>query len=123
MRVPSLVFVALSAILAAEARSQESTDETLRDLYCEQCPFDAPVRPIRRDGISTRGSTTVITAEDMRAMGVISVADMIGQLPANSVAEETDSTKPVDAAVVESPQEASAEEPALSDEAADEEID
>lgn len=38
---------------------------------------------IRRDDFSSPTPTTVVTADDMRNLGVISVADMINQMPSN----------------------------------------
>ena len=46
---------------------------------------------IRRDDFTATNATVVVTAEDMRNLGVTSVADMVNQLPANvaSVTPET----------------------------------
>lgn len=41
---------------------------------------------IRRDDFSTPNATTVVTGDDMRSLGVVSVADMINQLPNNVAA-------------------------------------
>src|SRR5690606_14422304 len=38
---------------------------------------------IRRDDFSAPNATAVVTADDMRNLGVISVADMINQMPSN----------------------------------------
>jgi outer membrane receptor protein involved in Fe transport len=38
---------------------------------------------IRRDDFSAAQATTVVTGDDMRALGVVSVADMVNQLPNN----------------------------------------
>jgi hypothetical protein len=122
MRVPSLIFVALPAVWAATAHSQDSTFETIRELLCEQCPFDAPVRTIRRDEFSAPQFRQVITAEDMRALGVISVSDMINQL-SNRMTEESESSESEEPADSESPNEAANEAPASSDQGADEAID
>lgn len=48
---------------------------------------------IRRDDFSAPNATTVVTADDMRTLGVTSVADMINQLPAN-VGSVTPETRP-----------------------------
>ena len=74
MRVSSLMFLALPVIWAAEAHSQDATDEALLELYCEQCPFDAPVRV---------PAPNVFSPTATRDPGFISVRDMIDQLPDN----------------------------------------
>src|SRR5690606_33468136 len=38
---------------------------------------------IRRDDFSAPNATAVVTADDMRNLGIISVADMINQMPSN----------------------------------------
>jgi hypothetical protein len=112
-----MVLLAVPAVWLTDAVAQESTEETLQDVLCEQCPFDAPVRQIRRGEFSPSRSTTVITAEDMRAMGVISVADMIRQLPGNNAVEE-DSSEPADAAYSDSPDDTEDGKPAAPEDAA-----
>ena len=47
---------------------------------------------IRRDDFSSTNATVVVTAEDMRNLGVISVAEMVNQLPSN-VASQTPETR------------------------------
>ena len=80
MRVSNLIVLALPAIWIAEAHSQDASDEALRELYCEICPYDAPVRPGGRNQFSPFRSTTVVTPDDMHALSIRSVADMISQL-------------------------------------------
>jgi hypothetical protein len=95
MRSSSLVFAALPAMWLTAVVAQEPTSEELRELLCEQCPFDAPVSPSRRFDYSIYSATTVITADEMRSLGVVSVADMISQLSQSaeqdSVPENTES--------------------------------
>jgi hypothetical protein len=59
---------------------------------CNPC-VDPPT--IRRD-FSIADSTTVVTAEEMRSLGVVSVADMVKQLPNNiaSVSPEATADSP-----------------------------
>ena len=80
MRVSSLMFLALPVIWAAEAHSQDATDEAQLELYCEQCPFDAPVR-VPAPNVFSPPATISPTAT--RDLGFISVRDMIDQLPDN----------------------------------------
>ena len=68
-RFPSCGF-ALALILSAVASAQES--------LCNPCVD--PAR-IRRDDFQQTNSTVTITAEDMRNLGVTSVAEMVAQLP------------------------------------------
>ena len=88
MRRSGLIFLSIPALWLSVGLAQESTQEAFDELLCEQCPFDAPVR-IRRDDYSATVSTVVITAEDMRALGVITVADIIEQLPQGVAQEST----------------------------------
>ena len=85
MRPLSPIFIALAALWMTDGMAQEPPDETLRELLCEQCPFDAPVVPPR----------SMITPE-MRNLGVVSVADMVNQLPNNiaSVSPEATADSP-----------------------------
>jgi hypothetical protein len=80
MRPASLVLLAGSAAWMIAVDAQESTEGIPAELLCEQCPWDAPVR-IRRGDFTPSNATTVVTADDMRNLGVISAADMINQLP------------------------------------------
>jgi hypothetical protein len=59
-------------LIAAPAVSQES--------LCNPC-VDPPVNGIRRPDFMQTNSTVIITAEDMRNLGVTSVAEMVQQLP------------------------------------------
>lgn len=62
--------LALAATISATASAQES--------LCNPCVD--PGR-IRRDDFQQTNSTVTITAEDMRNLGVTSVAEMVAQLP------------------------------------------
>jgi hypothetical protein len=73
MRVAHLIIFAVPAIWLTEAAAQEPTEESLPDVLCEQCPFDAPVR------VPAPNEFTPET----RRLGVTSVRDMIDQLPNN----------------------------------------
>ena len=66
--------LALAATLCAAASAQES--------LCNPC-VDAPVNRIRRDDFQRTNATVTVTAEDMRNLGVTSVADMVAQLPSD----------------------------------------
>ena len=50
---------------------------------------------IRRNDFSAPNATTVVTADDMRALGVISAADMVNQLPKNISSVELLSAAPM----------------------------
>ena len=89
MRPASLSILAASALWMLGADAQESTGGIPDELRCEECPWDAPVR-IRRDKFTSPNATTIVTAEDMRSLGVISVADMVNQLPNGIGADSTD---------------------------------
>ena len=73
MRWSNLFYVVLPALWLTVGLAQAPPDQSLRDLYCEQCPFDAPVTIPPRNAISP----------DSRSIGVISIRDMIDQLPDN----------------------------------------
>jgi hypothetical protein len=75
--------LALSLLLAA-LPSVGAAQESL----CNPC-VDPRLRPMRPFEFSSPGARSVVTAEDMRKLGVISVADMIRQLPGN-IAATTD---------------------------------
>jgi hypothetical protein len=87
-------FVTVAAIAAstpALAQEQES--------LCNPC-VDAPINRINRGGFQplTPG-TTVITAEQMRSLGVVSVADMVRQQALQAaVAADADAAAGPDAA-------------------------
>jgi len=74
MRRLCLTSVALTTLLAVVASAQES--------LCNPC-VDPPVNRINRPGFNSTDSTVIVTAEDMRNLGVISVAEMVAQLPSN----------------------------------------
>lgn len=80
MRTASLSLLAATAFWVIGLNAQESTGGVPEELLCEQCPWDAPVR-IRRDSTASPNATQVVTAEDLRNLGVIGVADMVNQLP------------------------------------------
>ena len=93
MRILRLFILAIAAFGTVGAFAQDAEYEVLKDQYCEICPYDAPVSPIRRLSISAPSSTTtVITPEDMQALGVVPVADMIKQLE-EAVDEPADTTE------------------------------
>jgi hypothetical protein len=78
-------FVTVAAIAAstpALAQEQES--------LCNPC-VDAPINRINRGGFQpVTPGTTVITAEQMRSLGVVSVADMVRELQASKAAVTAD---------------------------------
>ena len=51
---------------------------------------------IRRDDFSAAQATTVVTADDMKNLGVVSVADMVNQMPNNiaTISPETTAASP-----------------------------
>jgi len=53
--------------------AQNAPEQTLDDVLCDQCPYDAPVRPAAPD----------VFAPEIKSLGVTSVQDMIEQLPGN----------------------------------------
>ena len=75
MRSSTAIILATSAVWLTEAVAQRSPEETPDELLCEQCPFDAPVRAPYYD-FDPRANSP-----EMRSLGVISVRDMIDQLP------------------------------------------
>lgn len=79
MRLKCLVLAALSGGWLTAGGAQEFPNQELRERLCEQCPFDAPANGIRRDDFSSPNATVTVTADDMRNLGVVSVADMINQ--------------------------------------------
>ena len=67
----------------------EPGDGIPAELLCDQCPWDAPVRT-RRDDLVSPNATTTVTAEELRNLGVISLADPIDELPNETVDEPED---------------------------------
>jgi len=92
MRALSVSVGALLALSAAAALAQES--------LCNPC-VDPPV--IRRDNFVSPGATNVIRAEDMRNLGVVSVADLIDQLQRRSEEEQVRDQPPAEQDDSESP--------------------
>ena len=68
----SMTYLVLSVLWLTETVAQEAPDESLRELLCEQCPFDAPVRPqIRREFVPrefTPNAPTMETDVDARLL-------------------------------------------------------
>jgi hypothetical protein len=82
MRVAHLIIFAVPAIWLTEAAAQEPTEESLQDVLCEQCPYDAPVRVPAPNEFTP----------EMRRLGVTSVRDMINQLPNNIASVSPEAT-------------------------------
>ena len=74
----------------ATALAQDEEDETA-DTASDDAIVVTGTR-IRRDDFTSTNATIVITAEDMRNLGVTSVAEMVNQLPSN-VASQTPETR------------------------------
>lgn len=70
----TIVLASLTVLAWSGGLAQES--------LCNPC-VDPPVNRIRRSDFAPPGSTVTVTAEDMRNLGVTSVAEMIAQLPSN----------------------------------------
>ena len=68
----------VAVVVSPLALAQES--------LCNPCVDPPPLRPL--DNFSSQTATTIVTAEDMRKLGVISVADMVNQLPQPIVEQE-----------------------------------
>ena len=73
------------------AFGQDEEEEEAADASASDDAIVVTGTRIRRDDFTATNATVVVTAEDMRNLGVISVADMVNQLPANvaSVSPET----------------------------------
>ena len=82
----------ISALIAAGGVSNTALgqDDDEDDSRADETVVVTGTR-IRRDDYTATNATTVITQDEMRALGVFSVADMISQLPSN-VASTTDTT-------------------------------
>jgi outer membrane receptor protein involved in Fe transport len=71
---------------SAWAQEEEEADDEATEEEEESESDDVVIvtgTRIRRDDFSALNSTSVVTADDMRTLGVISVADMVNQLPNN----------------------------------------
>jgi hypothetical protein len=72
----SVIVATLSLLAGFPGLAQES--------LCNPCVDPPSTRPPRPD-LRRTGSTVTVTAEDMRQLGIIRVADLIAQLPAAAV--------------------------------------
>jgi len=66
--------------ISGTALGQEEDDE---ESNSQQDTIIVTGTRIRRDDFSAAQATTVVTGDDMKALGVVSVADMVNQLPNN----------------------------------------
>lgn len=75
----------IAILLAVPAAAQES--------LCNPCVDPGPDR-IRRSDFVSPSNTIIVTADDMRNLGVVSVADMVRQLPSNVAEPDTTPANP-----------------------------
>ena len=68
---------------SAWAQDEEAEDEATEEGNSDEDVIIVTGTRIRRDDFSALTATTVVTADDMRNLGVVSVADMVNQLPNN----------------------------------------
>ena len=121
MRISSLVLVALPAIWAAEALSQDSSDETAgRYIVSDDRPMP-PVRVFRGPFRIEPDTATFISMEEMRARGLFNAPDSTDQADAASVDKPTDD--PADAESTDKPTDAADDDPTSSEDGEDEVID
>jgi hypothetical protein len=115
MRLICLVLAALSGGWLTVGVAQGLPNQELREQLCEQCPYDAPVSGIKRIDFSGPDAMTVVTADEMRNLGVVSVADMINQLSSQSEQESMSEAESVEGDAEEKPPEFDEAESGASD--------
>ena len=77
MRFEIPLVLTLTTFWLTNVAAQDVAEEKLQDVLCEQCPYDAPVRP---------AVPNVFSSTETRSLGIISVREMIDQLPDNVAA-------------------------------------